>query len=313
MIQTMNLAFKLNVIAAMWALAFALRAGPPASAFEHLGTIGDPALPELSGLAPSHRVPGLHWAISDSGNAAELVALDPVRGKVLGVVAIEGAYNQDWEDLASFERDGQSWLLIADVGDNLWLRSELRLILVPEPAPDAKQVTPARSLRLRYADGPRDCEAVAVDAVHGRVLLADKGRHPAGLYEAALDGDGDERVATRIADFPELVPTPPPRVQPIGGLRGRGTPTAMDLSADGLRLIVMTYLSATLFERAPGQSWAEALLTPRLSERLPREPGFEAMGFEADGRSAVLGNERVPAKFFRWNLARGSDPARTQP
>lgn len=304
----MSLAFKLKVIASIWALAFALRAEPPAEAFSTLGAIADPALPELSGLAPSRRVSGMHWAISDSGNAPVLVALDPDRGQVVGVVEVDGAYNQDWEDLASFEREGQSWLLIADVGDNLWLRSEVRLILVPEPAPDARRVTPARTLRLRYADGPRDCEAVAVDALRGRVLLADKGRHPAGLYEAALDGEGDERVATRVADFPALVPTAPPRVQTLGGRQNRGSPTAMDLSADGLRLIVLTYLSASLFERAPGQDWATALAQPRLSERLPREILFEAMGFDADGRSALLGNERVPAKFFRWNLARETGP-----
>lgn len=302
----MHLATTLKVIATMWAVWLGIPhaiADGSLAAFTTRGEVDDAALPELSGLAPSRRQPGWLWAISDSGNAPVLVALDAQLRRV-AVVRVDGAYNHDWEDLASFERDGQSWLLIADVGDNFSLRSEVRLILVPEPEPGATRVAPARTLRVRYADGARDCEAVAVDGPGGRVLLADKGRHPAGLYELPLDGGEDVRTAMRIADFPNLVPTPQPRVQTLGGTQGRGTPTAMDLSADGLRLIVLTYLSATLFERRADQPWAEALTQPRLSERAPREPMFEAMSFEADGESAVLGSERVPAQFYRWNLHR---------
>lgn len=300
----MKLEFILKVVPALFLASESVLAAGLAP-FQDLGRTAHPALPELSGLAPSHRQPDRLWAISDSGNAPELVALDGPERRV-EVVRVAGADNHDWEDLASFERDGQAWLLIADVGDNLWLRSEVRLILVPEPAPGDAEVRPARTIRLRYADGPRDCEAVAVDVARGRVLLADKGRLPAGLYEVALDGgdDQDLRVATRVADFPDLVPTPRPRVQTLGGAQGRGTPTAMDLSADGRRLVVLTYLSASLFERAPGTSWPEALAHPKRSERVPPRPGFEAISFEPDGDNAVLANESVPSRFYRWTLSR---------
>lgn len=299
----MSLAFKLKVIAAMYLALATSSASAAPEPFTALGRVRHAALPELSGLAPSRRHPGRWWAINDSGNAASLVALD-ARLRVVQEVAVAGATNHDWEDLASFERDGQSWLLIADVGDNLWLRSEVQLILVPEPAPGVKQLSPARTLRLRYADGPRDCEAVAVDPLRGRVLLADKGRRPVGLYEVALDSEDAVQVARRVAEFPELVPTPAPRVQALGAQHGRGTPTAMDLSADGRRLVVLTYLSATLFERAVDQAWPAALARPRLSLRLPRDGGFEAMSFDAEGVSALLANERVPSRFYRWSLPR---------
>ncbi|MGH8517734.1 MAG: hypothetical protein ACREUE_09765 [Panacagrimonas sp.] len=300
----MSLRDKLKVIAAIVA-ALAIDRLQAAEAeletgFAWVGALAHPALPELSGLASSHRQAGLFWAINDSGNDAALVALD-AELRVAAVVPVEAAVNVDWEDLASFEHEGQAWILIADTGDNFALRTESSLLLVPEPTPGAARAGPVRAIRFRYQDGPRDCEAVAVDAPGRRVLLADKGRHPVGLYELSLDApEGVLQTARRIASFPELVPTAPPRVQTLGGSLGRGTATALDVSADGLRLVVLTYLSASLFERAPGQSWAQALQRPTVSQRVPREPMFEAMAFDAGGHSAVLGTENVPARFYRW-------------
>lgn len=292
-------------------LACAAVAGPPESAvppsadgFTYLGSVLDPALPELSGLARSHLRPGLRWALSDSGNAPDLVAIDADL-KQRGVLPVQGAYNHDWEDLASFEQDGRAWLLIADTGDNFSLRSEVSLILVPEPEAGATAAVPARTIRFTYADGPRDCEAMAIDVAGRRVLLADKGRHPVGLYELPFDGPDDGvRIARRIADFPDLVPTPVPRVQTLGGSKWRGTATAMDLSPDGLSMVVLSTLSTTLFRRAPGQDWPAALATPVLSQRLPRLLMFESMMIEPGGQAALLATESRPALFYRWALPR---------
>jgi hypothetical protein len=139
--------------------------------------------------------------LSDSGNDPVLVAVAP-SSSGQEVVVVEGVINHDWEDLASFEQDGRAWLLVADTGDNFSLRSEVSLILVPEPGRGERQVAPARVIRFRYEDGPRDCEAMAIDATRQRVLLADKGRHPVGLYELSIAGpDTGVRVARHLADF----------------------------------------------------------------------------------------------------------------
>lgn len=302
-----NLATILNVFTAICLVfcevAHGASASPnPVSAtgFEPLPELRSAALTELSGLAVSRRDPRLVWAVNDSGNAASLVALN-AQAEVVGVVPVQDGYNHDWEDLASFELDGRPWLLIADTGDNFSLRAEVALILVPEPQRTDRSVLPERLIRFRYEDGPRDCEAVAVDATRRRVLLADKGRDPAGLYELPLEGEAGVRIARRIGELPELVPTSPPRVPTLGGVRGRGTPTAMSLSADGRRLAVLTYLSLTLFERGADEDWPAALRRPPLrSERLPRRPLFEALALSSDGRSALAGTEGERAFLYRW-------------
>jgi hypothetical protein len=95
------------------------------------GYLESGAIGELSGLAPSISNPGVFWAINDSGNRAELFALDRT-GRHIKTFRLP-ALNVDWEDLASFHADGKSWLAIADTGDNLRRRSEAALHILQEP------------------------------------------------------------------------------------------------------------------------------------------------------------------------------------
>jgi hypothetical protein len=267
---------------------------------EYLGAIQNRDLPELSGLVASHRQRGLYWGLNDSGNPPRLLALEPGR-RIVANVAVGDGSNLDWEDLAAFEQDGQPWLLIADTGDNFSLRREAVLLLLPEPSPDASHATPARHIRFHYEDGPRDCEAVAVDLPARRILLADKGRHPASLYELPLDAPETGAVARRIAEIPPLVPNTSAVVQPLSA-RWRGQITAMDLSPDGLSLLLLTDQTLTLFRRLPEQDWAQALRHPAGQLRLPPFPNFESVAFSQDLRAAIFGNEGPISRFYRWRL-----------
>lgn len=300
-IITMGLRDILKVIATI--VMSSLCAGAVAAAgvgFERVAARQIAEMTELSGLQASPRKPGLLWGLNDSGHPPELLAFDTALN-FRRAILVQGVDNRDWEDLAGYEEGGQSWLVIADTGDNFGLRAEVALIFVAEPDVAGRaDATPARILRFTWAEGPRDCEAVAIDLPGRRILLADKGRHPAGLYALDLDGPDQGQQARRIASFPELVPTPAPRVTPIGSSRWRGTPTAMDLSRDGRRLAVLTYQSASLFERSGEADWDQALRQPLRSERIPRLGGFEALAFEAGERSILIGSEGPTTRLERW-------------
>lgn len=289
-------------MAGLWLAAHAKpRADRPAhdARFDILGPIREPGVAELSGLARSRLHPGLLWGINDSGNPAALIAIDPGRA-VTGEVAVEGVTNTDWEDLAGFEIDGVPYLAIADTGDNFEVRRSVSIIIVPEPEPGARSIAPVRVMHFAWPDGPRDVESVAVDIRAGRILLADKGRRPPGLYALPLMAGDEGLHPERIADFPELIPTRPPRVLPIGA-HWRGTPTSMSLSDDGSRLVVLTYESVSTFDRAAGQDWREALRVPVASVRLPVGGGQESVVLSADARSAIVASEGPDAWFLRWN------------
>lgn len=120
------------------------------------------ALPELSGLAPSQRHPGVLWAINDSGNAPVLYALDTKDCRIRGQHTLSSP-NTDWEALASGRNaDGEPVLWVGDSGDNLRSRRSVRVLEVPEPALGITSGA-ARSHRFTYPGGPRDAEALMAE------------------------------------------------------------------------------------------------------------------------------------------------------
>ena len=273
-----------------------------AEVFMRTGQVEDAALNELSGLAVSRRVADRWWGLNDSGNAPVLYALGP-NGRSQGQVTVSN-FNTDWEDLASYEQNGQSYLAIADTGDNFSFRSQVSIWVLPEPTLPASGIAQTREIRFRYEDGPRDCESLAADPGRGRFLLIDKGRKPAGLYELPMKftAPGELAVARRIADLPLFWAGPVPPALPAGTERYRGTPTAIDLSPDGRKLLILTYRHLAEFERRADEDWPQAIARgPMRIVRLPRQRILEAAGYDIDARSALIGGEDVHAILRRWN------------
>ena len=145
-------------------VALAACGGDDAPSSRLSGLLLDGELAETSGLAASRAHPGTLWLVEDGGNPARLHAVSR-RGRRIASYDIDGAPNTDWEDLSAFEHDGKRYLLVADTGDNGGLRRTLLLHAIEEPARlrDGGTLEPAWSIAFRWPDGPRDCEAVAVD------------------------------------------------------------------------------------------------------------------------------------------------------
>lgn len=258
------------------------------------GTLSVPPRNEASGLAASARTPGVLWLHDDSGGEAALYAVGP-DGRTRGRLEISGVRNVDWEDLASTELDGRAWLVIGDVGDNLGQRSSVALHFVEEPGtPAATRATPAATLRVRYADGPRDCEGVAVDPRERVVYLLSKRDLPPRLYRVELPNPlrSGEAVARQVGVVPGLPqPTAAQRRHKGHTGRYRAEPCALDFAADGSAALVVTYGDVLVFPRRSGASWAEALQgTPvRLAEH--GLPQAEAGCFSRDGRTIHVASE----------------------
>lgn len=99
------------------------------------------------------------------------------------MLQVDGVPNIDWEEHVSFDRDGHHDPLITDTGDNGRVRKTLALHVTEEPS--QLRDTHARhawSIAFRWPDGPRDCEAVAVDMQSGSILLVTKKRVRAQLF-----------------------------------------------------------------------------------------------------------------------------------
>lgn len=269
---------------------------------EVAGLVTDAALDEISGLAASRTHPGHFWAINDSGNQPLLNLMDE-RGQHLGSVPVDVA-NIDWEDLSSFELDGKPYLLIADTGDNGGLRQDLVLHVFEEPADLATPAKLAWSLRFRWPDGPRDCEAVAVDPQRGEVLLLSKKRVPPELFRLALRPAGEgEAVAELIGTLPgiEQPDAGDLRRSPIYG-RYRAQVTGAALSPNGRVLAVLNYRSVHFLVRPRGGDWGPALVGKPSHLTLPWMPQAEAIAFSLDGQSLVIGSEQLPSPLLRYRI-----------
>ena len=259
-----------------------------------LCTLANEDVDESSGVACSRLTPGVFWTHNDSGDEPRVFAFN-AKGDDLAAFDIEGANARDWEDMASFTRGGKAYLLLADVGDNAAERDNCTLYLVPEPRLDPKKrgvrgKLKAEAIDFRYEDGPHNCEAVAVDPTSKTILLVTK-IMPGPCKVYALHE-------------PPARPREPLVAKAIATLK-LPLVTAMDVSPDGLRAVVLTYGNAYEYTRRPDEKWSDAFARqPRMVPMPPRRQG-EAICYGPDAKTLYLTSEGNPCPFFEVPVKEG--------
>src|SRR4249919_595214 len=284
-------------------LCFAAAAGARGwSAPEYAGVFTDPDLDEVSGMAASRAQPWLFWAQDDSGNGEKLMLIQG-DGTRVATVKVTGATNVDWEDLDSFDLDGKHYLLIADTGDNGGIRKLLTLYVIEEPGHprDGDAVSPAWRIDFRWPDGARDCEATAVDARKGEVLLISKKRVPPELFSLPLRRTSKEMTAQFLAALPGIVEPNEEDLHrnPVYG-RYRAQISGADLSPNGRVLAVLNYRAVYFFVRQSGEPWPVVLQQTPSSLTYPWLPQAEAIAFSLDGSQLTIGGEQRPSPLLRF-------------
>ncbi len=256
---------------------------------------------EASGLAISSANPSFMWLVNDSGGAPDIY-LTHTDGTYRGKVTVKGTKNIDWEDLASFSLNGKNYLLVADTGDNSSRRDSCTLHILQEPAiPESGKnldatLLPAWQIQFRYEDGPRDCEAVAVDAAAGKIILISKRTLPPQIYELPLRPSKKHSIQTARKIGQMTVNCPVFSLIPF-----RNQPVGLDFTPDRSLAAVVTYYSIFLFPRQPTESWAVAFSHPP-TILPPHSLGqAESVAFSKDGNTLYTvaeGNES-PIKRYQ--------------
>jgi hypothetical protein len=301
--------------AAVLSVALAIWPGctppPPVAKVTQMATLAPAVIDESSGLAASRRTSGMLWTHNDSDGQPVIYAIG-TDGGLRGTVKLEGVKNIDWEDMVSFELDGRAWLLVADIGDNNGHRKDCALYIIAEPA--AADLSPGRELSVpvawkipvRYADGPNDCESVAVDVREGNVYLLRKRIHPNALFvlplrPAAPDATPAAREVGVVKNLPQ--PNSEQRAFPVATGRWRGNPTSMDISADSRCAVVLTYGDVLLFPRQPGETWSKAFSRRPLILPPHGLQQAESVCFSPEGQSIFVTEEKLNAPLLRYELA----------
>lgn len=259
-------------------------------------TYTDTELNEMSGLANSYLSDSQLWAHNDSGDAARLFRLS-TDGEILSQVKIRGASAFDWEDMASFkDASGDAFLLIADSGDNTGLRPFVDLYLLAEPGPDATEAKTLRRYTVVYPDGPRDTEAVAVDAAERSVYLLSKRDDNPRLYRFSLDALQQLFVPLQYLGEVTSLPSTTRHAEITPRQRWQFQPTAMAFSPKQDGAVVVTPRNTYYFARAEQESWLTTLNRDPVILKPGRFPQLEAGTFSRDGNTLYLGSEGNPAR-----------------
>ncbi|MFD0055582.1 WD40 repeat domain-containing protein [Streptomyces sp. NPDC127168] len=154
-------------------------------------TIKDPRITESSGLAASRLHPGVYWTHNDQDNGPYLYAVDGATGETVARVALSGVGKP--RDVEAIAVGPGNRIFVGDIGDNLggtW--PYVWIYELPEPKELKDQTVKATQYVVKYADGARDAESMAVHPKTGRVYLIDKNEDGGHLYEgpAKLSASG---------------------------------------------------------------------------------------------------------------------------
>ncbi len=248
-------------------------------------------LDEVSGLAQSRTNPDVFWVHNDSGEpSVYAVSRD---GALLGSYGLAGATAIDWEDMAIGPApDGQSYLYLADIGDNNGRRMSVRVYRVREPLVDADQAPVVETLSgvtayaFVYEDGPRDAEGFMVDPLTNDFYIVSKRELDGNrLYRSVSPSESRLNTLARVGTF-SLIGT-----------------TGADISPDGLQVLIRRYSSTLSSFTSPalaGSYWSrpdtsvnliDLLARPGQTVPLVAEAQGEAIAFAADNRGFYTTSE----------------------
>ncbi|MFZ3498493.1 WD40 repeat domain-containing protein [Streptomyces sp. 5.8] len=254
--------------------------GSAASGF----TITDPRIKESSGLAASRIHPGVYWTHNDSDDGPYVYAVDSATGKTVARITLTGIGTPRDVEGISLGPDGR--LYVGDIGDNLggsWNHVWIYRFAEPKTLRDA--TLKAEQFTVKYADGPRNAEALMVHPVTGRVYIASKDERAGGLYEGpeSLSASGTNTFR-RIGDVPWV--------------------TDGAFSPDGGRLALRGYLWARTYPWKDGRPTGdgEAVAAPWQGQA-------ESVTYAADGSALMFGAEGANSRVVAVPVAPDARPS----
>jgi hypothetical protein len=269
-----------------------------------LGNLTDPRITESSGIAASRRADGVFWTHNDSGDGPYLFAIDR-KGRTLARYTVPEATNVDWEDIALGPGpDGKPAIFIGDIGDNNSIRKECVVYRVPEPLVDTTKTMQERTTEVpdrftyHYPDGPHDCETLMVHPKTHEIFVVTKDWSQAGVsgvYTFPIplrpnDTVTLKRIGTMTFSTRMLTGTSYAQFE--------GMATGGDISPDGRRLVVRTYMLADEWDIKPGQSVADAIKSKPRETLLPLSKQGEGICYRLDGKAWLTTSEGANSPLF---------------
>ncbi|MCP4451966.1 MAG: hypothetical protein GY809_10920 [Planctomycetes bacterium] len=262
-----------------------------------VGQIKSKLLDEISGLAASRKNPGVLWVHNDSGDRAQIYAID-VRGRLLSTFLVTGALARDWEDIAvgPGPEANVSYLYIADIGNNRGKRPVITVYRVPEPSVSLTEPVPITRtakvdvITLTYPDQPRDAETLFVDPLTRDIYIISKREMSNRLYCVPYpqSGEGETKMQLKAT-------------------LGIGYAVGGDMSSDGRFAVVRSAFGAVMYERAAKKAVWEAFKQKPVAIPVKSEPQGEAIAFDVEGRGYYTISEGKKQPIYYYERIKATD------
>ena len=263
-----------------------------------LGTIDPTVSSETSGFAASAIIPNRLYLVSDS-DWPHFYVTDQTTQQLQQVrIGTLGNRSRDLEDLDVGPCGTKSCLFWANIGGNNVPRDSVEIVLIEELETFPERVEPIHRLFLEYPDGNHDAEGLAVHPNGDIYVLTKEGPSITGIPAAKL-------YRTRALPWPEPgVPLPLEHIATID-LRSLSrslvdlfshTATALDISPDGQRFMILTYGNAfevnlDLNTLPSGNVTTINNTTPYTSIPIERLAQQEALTYSPDSYSFIYTTE----------------------
>jgi hypothetical protein len=248
---------------------------------ESVGMVSPDVAVEVSGIAESHRTPGVFYVVSDSAGTSQVAAVR-ADGSLVARIEVDGMSARNAEALAigPCEPGGtQTCLYVGDIGNHVG-HEDVFVYRIGEPdlAAPPRNPVPADMLRFTYPGSAPDAEALLVDDA-GRPLIVSKAPFDAGvtgsthLFRGAADGGELEHVGE--IDVPE------PERPVFAGVVGNGV---TDASAADDRVLLRTYDEVIEYRaQEPGADLASFPGWPVRRVPAPEQIQSEAVTYRPNG------------------------------
>ena len=230
-------------------------------------------LKEISGLACGIKNGDYVFMIEDKGNENAVYVFNQL-GAFITTLYVNGLENIDWEDIAVGPGpvEGESYIYIADIGDNNSERNNVRIIRFIEPdlslaSESSIAILDHDIINFKYSLGPRDAEALMINPNNKDLIIMSKEKPLTQVYSLAFPYTSNMNEASYLGLLPIK--------KIVGG----------DISRDGQRITIKNKNAIFYWETVDNDILKTIFHNTPKEIAYVQEPQGESIGFSNDGKS----------------------------
>lgn len=253
--------------------------GTKFSAPRDMGILDNIEIKEASGLVASNNNKDLYWTHNDSGDLPRIFLISSFGKGKLDFI-LKGIQNRDWEDMGAYlDAKGQSWIYLADIGDNEAKYPSYFIYRFKEPRFEDflstnRVISEIQKIEFKLPDHSRDMESLLIDQRTGDLFVISKREKNKILYQVPDDKWNESVEAKKIMKLHFSVPS-----SNVNLIEKLYYLTGASVASSNEEILVRNYLEIYYWKKNHFESIPEALARKPKSVPSKLEPQGEAVAF----------------------------------